>query len=81
MSDQLCIDNQPSGSTQVFKIKARLNIQTVSKLKVSFYFVTLGLLLYKDLVITDEAFCDQPPPPPARVLMPNVFRLEQLIID
>jgi len=50
MSDQLCIDNQPSGSTQVFKIKARLNIQTVSRLK--------------DLVITDEAYCDQPPPPP-----------------
>merc|ERR1711935_580107 len=50
MSDQLCIDNQPSGSTQVFKIKARLNIQTVSRLK--------------DLVITDEAYCEQPPPPP-----------------
>lgn len=53
MSDQLCIDNQPSGSTQVFKIKARLNIQTVSRLKVNWnfgsndYFDRTWLLLTK----------------------------------
>jgi len=55
MSDQLCIDNRPTGSTQVFKIKAKLNIQTTSRLK--------------DLLITDEAYCDDvptPPPPPKK---------------
>ena len=50
--DQICIDNRPTGSTQLFKIKARLNIQTVSKLK--------------DLIITDEAYCDEPAPIPVK---------------
>ena len=50
--DQICIDNRPTGSTQLFKIKARLNIQTVSKLK--------------DLIITDEAYCDEPAPVPVK---------------
>ena len=50
--DQICVDNRPTGSTQLFKIKARLNIQTVSKLK--------------DLIITDEAYCDEPAPVPVK---------------
>ena len=45
-ADQICVDNRPSGSTQIFKIKARLNIHTVSKLK--------------DLIITDDAHCNEP---------------------
>ena len=45
-TDQICVDNRPTGSTQIFKIKARLNIQTVSKLK--------------DLMITDDAHCNEP---------------------
>ena len=45
-SDQICVDNRPTGSTQIFKIKARLNINTVSKLK--------------DLIITDDAHCNEP---------------------
>ena len=44
--DQICVDNRPTGSTQIFKIKARLNIQTVSRLK--------------DLIITDDAHCNEP---------------------
>ena len=54
--DQICIDNRPTGSTQLFKIKARLNIQTVSKLK--------------DLIITDEAYCDEPAPVPVKQVKP-----------
>ena len=46
VTDQICVDNRPTGSTQVFRIKARLNIQTVSKLK--------------DLIITDDAHCNEP---------------------
>ena len=45
-TDQICVDNRPTGSTQLFKIKARLNIQTVSKLK--------------NLIITDDAHCNEP---------------------
>ena len=45
--DEICVDNRPTGSTQVFKIKARLRINTQSALK--------------DLVIADEALCiDRP---------------------
>ena len=45
--DEICLDNRPTGSTQMFKIKARLRINTQSALK--------------DLVIADEALCvDRP---------------------
>ena len=45
--DEICMDNRPTGSTQMFKIKARLRINTQSALK--------------DLVIADEALCvDRP---------------------
>ena len=51
--DQLCISNAPTGSTQVFKIKAKLRIDTISKLK--------------DLIIHDDASCNTAPPPPPPV--------------
>ena len=58
------LDNQPSGSTQVFKIKAQLRINTSSKVqgltwpdrKWKMHQKTLKKL--KDLIITDEAYCD-----------------------
>ena len=47
MAEEICLDNRPTGSTQMFKIKARLRINTQSMLK--------------DLVIVDEALCvDRP---------------------
>lgn len=53
--DEICLDNRPTGSTQMFKIKARLRINTQSALK--------------DLVIADEALCvDRPQPPPKPVV-------------
>ena len=44
--DQLCINNQPVGRTQTFKIKAKLRIDTISKLK--------------NLIIHDDAACNVP---------------------
>ncbi len=49
-NEQICISNAPTGSTQVFKIKAKLRIDTISKLK--------------DLIIHDDAACNTAPPPP-----------------
>ena len=34
MADQICLENSSAGSTQVFKIKARLRVKTTSRLKV-----------------------------------------------
>ena len=44
MSDFLCIDNQPTGSTQNFTINATIRVDTTSGLK--------------DLIIRDDATCN-----------------------
>ena len=45
--DQLCINNQPVGGTQTFKIKAKFRIETIS--------------ILKDLIIHDDAACNVAP--------------------
>jgi len=51
---ELCIDNRPTRTTSLFKIKARLRINTTSSLK--------------DLIITDDGAClDAPKPEPPKI--------------
>jgi len=47
--NELCIDNRPTRTTSLFKIKARLRINTTSQLR--------------DLIITDDGICSDGPPP------------------
>lgn len=47
--NELCIDNRPTRTTSLFKIKARLRINTTSQLR--------------DLIITDDGACEQHAPP------------------
>jgi len=56
--NELCIDNRPTRTTSLFKIKAKLRINTTSQLR--------------DLIITDDGACVdvQPPPPPVVVVKP-----------
>ena len=48
MTEQVCIENQPTGSVQNFIIRAKLRISTKSRLQ--------------NIIINDDAACNTPPP-------------------